>query len=52
MPIHGAYAQYVCLPPLSQARQAQELLAEGGVVGKIVLMCDASEPAAPATARP
>jgi NADPH2:quinone reductase len=38
--------------PLAQARQAQELLAEGGVVGKIVLMCDASEPPASATAQP
>jgi NADPH2:quinone reductase len=36
--------------PLAQARQAQEMLAEGGVVGKIVLICDASAAAAPATA--
>jgi NADPH2:quinone reductase len=35
--------------PLAQARQAQEMLAEGGVVGKIVLICDASA-AAPAIA--
>ncbi|MDF2463334.1 MAG: Alcohol dehydrogenase zinc-binding domain protein [Ramlibacter sp.] len=38
--------------PLAQARQAQELLAEGGVVGKIVLMCEASGPAEPITAQP
>jgi NADPH2:quinone reductase len=36
--------------PLAQARQAQEMLAEGGVVGKIVLICDATAAAAPATA--
>ena len=31
--------------PLAQARQAQELLAQGGVIGKIVLVCpEASEP--------
>jgi NADPH2:quinone reductase len=28
--------------PLSEARQAQELLANGGVAGKIVLICDTS----------
>ena len=50
MPIHGAYAEFVCLPedekvkpliaqrfPLAEARQAHELLAKGDVVGKIVL---------------
>lgn len=36
--------------PLAQARQAQEMLAEGGVVGKIVLMCDASPAVAPVNA--
>jgi NADPH:quinone reductase-like Zn-dependent oxidoreductase len=30
--------------PLSQARQAQELLAKGGVIGKIVLMPDQMRP--------
>jgi NADPH2:quinone reductase len=30
--------------PLSQARQAQELLAKGGVIGKIVLMPDETRP--------
>jgi NADPH2:quinone reductase len=28
--------------PLAQARHAQELLAKGGVTGKIVLVCDGS----------
>ena len=28
--------------PLAQARQAQELLAKGGVIGKIVLVCGGS----------
>jgi NADPH2:quinone reductase len=28
--------------PLAQARQAQELLEKGGVIGKIVLMCNGS----------
>jgi NADPH:quinone reductase-like Zn-dependent oxidoreductase len=28
--------------PLAEARQAQELLGKGGVIGKIVLVCDAS----------
>lgn len=28
--------------PLVQARQAQELLAKGGVIGKIVLVCNGS----------
>ncbi len=31
--------------PLSEARQAQELLGEGGVIGKIVLLPDGSSPA-------
>jgi len=30
--------------PLSQARQAQELLAKGGVIGKIVLVSDEVKP--------
>jgi NADPH2:quinone reductase len=30
--------------PLTEARQAHELLGKGGVVGKIVLMCDGSSP--------
>jgi NADPH2:quinone reductase len=30
--------------PLAEARQAQELLARGGVTGKIVLVCDAAPP--------
>jgi NADPH2:quinone reductase len=38
--------------PLAQARQAQEMLAEGGVVGKIVLICDASAAASPGTSPP
>ena len=28
--------------PLAEARQAQELLAKGGVIGKVVLVCDGS----------
>jgi len=31
--------------PLAEARRAHELLASGGVAGKIVLMCDRSSPA-------
>lgn len=31
--------------PLAQARQAQELLAKGGVIGKIVLMCGEAQSA-------
>jgi len=34
--------------PLAEARQAQELLAKGGVTGKIVLVCGDSLPATPA----
>ncbi|HKS95451.1 MAG TPA: medium chain dehydrogenase/reductase family protein [Terriglobia bacterium] len=30
--------------PLAEARQAQELLAKGGVIGKIVLACNGSSP--------
>jgi NADPH2:quinone reductase len=30
--------------PLSEARQAQELLAKGGVIGKIVLVCNGPSP--------
>ena len=30
--------------PLAEARRAQELLAKGGVIGKIVLLCNASSP--------
>ena len=30
--------------PLSQARQAQEMLGKGGVIGKIVLVPDGSSP--------
>jgi len=32
--------------PLAEARQAQEMLAKGGVIGKIVLLCDGSSPEA------
>jgi NADPH2:quinone reductase len=32
--------------PLAEARQAQEMLAKGGVIGKIVLVCDGSSPPA------
>ena len=32
--------------PLAEARRAQETLAKGGVIGKIVLVCDAPGPAA------
>ncbi|HVN74856.1 MAG TPA: medium chain dehydrogenase/reductase family protein [Thermoanaerobaculaceae bacterium] len=35
--------------PLAEARQAQELLGKGGVVGKIVLVCGGSSPGAGAT---
>ena len=41
--------------PLAEARRAHELLASGGVTGKIVLMCDRSSPAsahAPRSRRP
>ncbi|PWU10447.1 MAG: alcohol dehydrogenase [Terriglobia bacterium] len=31
--------------PLIEARQAQELLAKGGVIGKVVLVCNGSSPA-------
>ena len=32
--------------PLAEARQAQELLGKGGVIGKIVLVAGGSSPAA------
>lgn len=32
--------------PLAEARRAQELLAQGGIIGKIVLVCDGSSAAA------
>jgi NADPH2:quinone reductase len=35
--------------PLAEARRAHELLASGGVTGKIVLMCDRSPPASATT---
>jgi len=38
--------------PLSQAREAQELLGKGGVVGKLVLVTDGSEVAHPLHLRP
>ena len=52
MPISGAYAEFLCLPdsarrfPLARAREAQELLARGGVTGKIVLECSETSPEA------
>ncbi len=30
--------------PLAEARHAQELLGQGGVIGKIVLVCNSPEP--------
>jgi NADPH2:quinone reductase len=49
LPITGAYAEFVCLPPgelvpvpsgldAAEARRAHELLGTGGVTGKIVLV--------------
>jgi NADPH:quinone reductase-like Zn-dependent oxidoreductase len=35
--------------PLAQARQAQELLGKGGVIGKIVLVCNGSMPGSGST---